>query len=69
MFSFKTEYLAILDVHQIEKEKLLGQLKTFNDRLVLEREKVDSLQEAIRKQNIKYSRLDHKYSNTYITIG
>lgn len=58
----KDEYMAILDVLQGEKESLLEQVIVMNGRLERERERIAELQESLRRQNIKYSRLDFKYS-------
>lgn len=55
--------MAILEALQLEKEYLLGQVQTLNQRLADERTKADSLSEQIRKLNIKHNRLEFKYSN------
>lgn len=62
----KDEYMAILDVLQAEKECLLGQVKEMNGRLTKERERIAELHESLRKQNVKYVRLEFKYSK-YLT--
>lgn len=62
------EYMAILDALQLEKECLLGQVQTLNCRLEDERTKEDALSEQMRKLNIKYSRLEFKYSINFTNI-
>lgn len=62
LFSLQTEYMAILDVLQYEKERILLQLQTMESRLRLERERQDELHEKLRRQNTKYNRLECKYS-------
>lgn len=54
--------MAILDVLQFEKERLLVQLRTMDSRLRLERERQDGLQEQIRTHKTNYSRMECKYS-------
>lgn len=57
--------MAILDALQLEKEGLLNQVQTLNNRLAEERSKADGLSEQIRKLNIKHNRLDFKYSKLF----
>lgn len=54
--------MAIVDVLQTEKESLVQQIQTMERRLNEDRNRCEQMQEQIRKQNIKFSRLEFKYS-------
>lgn len=54
--------MAILDVLQFEKDRLLIQLRTMDGRLRRERERQDGLHEQIRRHKTNYSRLECQYS-------
>lgn len=62
----KDEYMAIVDVLQSEKEGLLQQVGVLQQRLDEQRQRVDGLQESLRRQSIKYSRLEFKYSGFFL---
>lgn len=60
--------MAIVDVLQTEKESLVQQIQTMERRLNEDRNRCEQMQEQIRKQNIKFSRLEFKYSKKNIRI-
>lgn len=54
--------MAIVDVLQTEKESLFQQIQTMEGRLQIERDRLETMQNHAKKHNIKFSRLEFKYS-------